>query len=286
LNGTDPHGLTSAEIAAINLYTQGWIPPENSLYAILNARLRDRDRELVKPFFLYLRLFLSAINKLPKLTIPLYRGVKKDLSVDYKQGRKLYWWGFSSCTTSMAVLQSELFLGKTGDRTMFCLSKSWGVSIQRYSMYNTESEVLVPPGRRLQVAAVLDQGPLKIVQLEELGTDTKDQSQEKSSSTINKSSYHSIDMKFWGIEEVTYWLKENGFNDYSETFRKNMINGEILLTLPEEDFKDLGITNKFHLKNLLLQRTSHQEKFTQATKKMEEMKKSQDDLKQTMKNAT
>jgi len=67
----------------------------------------------------------------------------------------------------MGVLQNELFLGNKGTRTMFCLSQSSGVDIQRYSMYKTESEVLLLPGRRLQVTSGLDQGGLQIVQLEE-----------------------------------------------------------------------------------------------------------------------
>jgi len=256
LEGKDPYGLNSDEIAAINLYTQGWIPPENSLYAILNVRLRDRDREQVKPFFLYLRLFLSALEKLPKLTIPLYRGVKKDLSKDYKQGRKIYWWGFSSCTTSMAVLQSELFLGKTGARTMFCISKSSGVDIQRYSMYKAESEVLVPPGRRLQVAAILDQDSFQIVQLEEMGTegtDSKDQPKEQSHSQRR---YRLTPMKSWEISDLSNWLEDLQLGDYIVSFKKNLVDGSMLITLNEEDLKELGLVNKFHLKRLLIQRSA------------------------------
>jgi len=259
LEGKDPHGLTVEEIAAINLYTQGWIPPENSLYAILNARLRDRDRAQVKPFFLYLRLFLSALDKLPKLTVPLYRGVKKDLSKDYKQGRIIYWWGFSSCTTSMTILQSELFLGKKGARTMFCLFKSQGVDIQRYSMYKAESEVLLPPGRRLQVAAVLDQEALKIIQVEDTHDPTTSQSG-TSTTKVNSSSEHGYtlkEMKQWTRVDLSEWLQDLEWSEYVSSFNQNRIDGDMFINLTEEEFKELGVTNKFHLKKLISQRKSY-----------------------------
>jgi len=38
--------------------------------------------------------------------------------------------------------------------------------------------------------------------------------------------------------------------------KKNTITGATLVTLDEKEFKDLGITNKFHLQNLLQQRNS------------------------------
>ncbi|CAF1317761.1 unnamed protein product, partial [Rotaria sordida] len=33
----------------------------------------------------------------------------------------MVWWGLSSCTTALTVLQSEQFLGQTGDRTLFMI---------------------------------------------------------------------------------------------------------------------------------------------------------------------
>jgi uracil DNA glycosylase len=51
--------LSADEIAALHLYTM-----ESALYRELNAALRAPDRARVKPYILYLRLFLSALERL------------------------------------------------------------------------------------------------------------------------------------------------------------------------------------------------------------------------------
>ncbi len=47
----------------------------------------------------------------------VYRGIKLDLSEEYIDGTTIIWWGFSSCTRALNVLQLEQFLGKRGTRT-------------------------------------------------------------------------------------------------------------------------------------------------------------------------
>ncbi|CAF0830689.1 unnamed protein product [Adineta steineri] len=107
------HGLTNDEAASILLYTIEWEPKHKSFYIILNNTLRAADRQLLKPWFLYLRLIMTSLAKLPsdsnRLTV--YRGVKLDLSAQYPKGSTVTWWGFSSCTTSVDVLSNEQFLG-------------------------------------------------------------------------------------------------------------------------------------------------------------------------------
>jgi hypothetical protein len=58
-------GLTQDESAAIHLYTMEWSTHENSLYAVLNRTLRLIDRRKLRPWFRYLKLFLTAFFKLP-----------------------------------------------------------------------------------------------------------------------------------------------------------------------------------------------------------------------------
>jgi len=76
--GLDSDKMSVDEAASIHLYTQ-----ESEIYKQLNQRLRDRDRALLKPFFPYLKLLLSGLYKLPLINVPLYRGVKRDLSELY-----------------------------------------------------------------------------------------------------------------------------------------------------------------------------------------------------------
>ncbi|CAF1599563.1 unnamed protein product, partial [Rotaria magnacalcarata] len=160
--------LTQDESASIMLYTMGWEPSEECLYVVLNNTLRATNRQQkLKPWYLYLRLFLNALFRLPLVPITAYRGVKLDLSNLYIEGETIVWWGFSSCTTSVGVLQSDLFLGKTGSRTMFTLQCKSARDIRKHSFYPVEDEVLLMAATQFKVLGSLGQGNLHIIQLEE-----------------------------------------------------------------------------------------------------------------------
>ena len=95
---SNPHNLSQDEIAAIHLYTQ-----ETPLYRVLNDRLRSEKRELLVPFFPYLKLLLRAMYKLPVIKCSVYRGVTKDLSKSFVSGESYIWWGLTSTATDLAV---------------------------------------------------------------------------------------------------------------------------------------------------------------------------------------
>jgi hypothetical protein len=157
------------QMAAICLYTMDWTPKENSFYHVLNKTLREQDRNRLKPWFQYLHLIMSALTQLPKLQGTFYRGVKVDLRNEYPMHGTVYWWGLSSCTKSVAVLQSDDFLGCSGPRTLFAIETSSAVDISEYSYFRGESEVLLPPARQLKVMGVLPLGGGgHLVQLKEM----------------------------------------------------------------------------------------------------------------------
>ncbi|CAF3482579.1 unnamed protein product [Adineta steineri] len=165
------HGLTDDEAASIILYTMEWEPRHNSFYIILNNTLQAANRQLLKPWFLYLRLIMTSLAKLPadfhRLTV--YRGVKLDLSAQYIKGSTVTWWGFSSCTTSVGVLSNDQFLGQSGTRTLFTIDCSSAKSIKQYSLFSEEEEILLPPARQFQVIDSLNSGNgLHIIQLKEI----------------------------------------------------------------------------------------------------------------------
>ncbi|CAM4752882.1 unnamed protein product [Rotaria magnacalcarata] len=160
--------LTQDESASIMLYTVTWEPLNECLYAVLNDILRTKDRQQkLKPWYLYLRLFLNALFRLPLLSTVAYRGVKLDLKTRYIEGETIVWWGFSSCTTSIGVLKSDLFLGKTGIRTMFSLQCKSARDIRKHSFFPTEDEVLLMAATQFKIVSSLDQGDLHMIQLEE-----------------------------------------------------------------------------------------------------------------------
>ena len=161
--------LTVDESASIMLYSMDWQPREEPLYRVLNAALRSEDRERLVPWFLYLKLILTALDRLPSKHPIVYRGIKRDMGKDYPDGSTAIWWGFSSCTSNIGVLKNEQFLGSSGTRTFFTIECTSGKDIRQHSYFPKEEEILLPPGREFQVVGCLNQsGGLHMIQLKEV----------------------------------------------------------------------------------------------------------------------
>ena len=128
------------------------------MYKELNTLLRQRDREKLKPYFPYLKLLLLARAKLPKHTSAVWRGVKKDLTSDFPKGKKLWWWAFNSTSRNVSTLLNPMFCGTSGSRTQFMIEASTGIDIERFSMVDSEAEVLLFPGIKLEVVDVANMG--------------------------------------------------------------------------------------------------------------------------------
>jgi hypothetical protein len=158
------NGLKQDEQAAINLYTQ-----QNQFYKQLNDALRKKDERSLMPWYGYLKLFLTALDKLPPYKGTVWRGVTKDLSAKYKKNSEHVWWAFSSCTSSVDILQSPNFLGATGARTLFNIEVFNGRLVSEFSEYAAEDEILLLPGTRIHVVSVLKQPTgLNIIHLKQI----------------------------------------------------------------------------------------------------------------------
>jgi hypothetical protein len=84
-------GLTSDESASICLYTMEWPDGYDSLYKLLNQRLRSADRKYLVRWFHYLKLFLTALYKLPSVRRTIWRGIHGNVSDQYEND--FIWWG-------------------------------------------------------------------------------------------------------------------------------------------------------------------------------------------------
>lgn len=163
-------GLTQQESAAIHLYTMEF-DGGPSLYYVLNQSLRTENRQDLIPWFLYLKLFFTGLYKLPSQSRRVWRGIRDvDLSAKYKVGTKFAWWGISSCTGDMEVLESAQFLGKSGKRTLFSIDCINGKSISKHSYFkNKEEEIILMPGSYFKVLGQLNPAPgLHIIELKEI----------------------------------------------------------------------------------------------------------------------
>jgi hypothetical protein len=160
--------LSLNQAAAIMLYTLEWELGDGSFYRLLNQTLRNENRKALKPWFLYLKLLLSALELLPSTSRTVFRGVREDLRNQYEVGATVNWWGFGSCTSSIGVLSREEFLGTSGKRTMFTIECLSGRDIHEYSYLKDENEILLPTGRELKVLSVdRHDGDLWMVHLKE-----------------------------------------------------------------------------------------------------------------------
>ncbi|CAF1326334.1 unnamed protein product [Rotaria magnacalcarata] len=145
------NNLSIDELAAIKLYTLEWSPYQDSLYYILNTKLRTEDREALKPWFLYLKLILTGLARLPTNQHRVYRGVTLANDDQYRQGNTIVWWGFSSCSTKRNISEHEIFLNETGKKTLFIIDCITGRDISQYSIFQKEKEILLLPATTLQV---------------------------------------------------------------------------------------------------------------------------------------
>jgi len=153
--------LTKDEAAAVYLYTM-----ESQFYRDINANLRDVDRTKIQPFFPYLRLLLSAFQKLSPEPQDLWRGVKLDLRKMYPLKQTVVWWGISSCTPKKGV--AEGFIGTSGIRTLFRIVPKSSISIKSFSAFKGEDEFILPPGTQLYVDSLsTDSSGLTTIVLQE-----------------------------------------------------------------------------------------------------------------------
>ena len=158
------HKLTHDESAALYLYTMEW--GQESFYRLLNRALRAEDRSSLKPWFSYLKLFDTALNKLPSLKKVLWRGVRKDISKGFAENQELTWWSVNSCSSSVHVIKDFLDVNST----LFLIEAANGKDVASFTNYPNEDEVVLGPGTRLRVVgSTLDHvGGLHVVHLREV----------------------------------------------------------------------------------------------------------------------
>eukprot|EP00929_Paragymnodinium_shiwhaense_P008076 TRINITY_DN1119_c0_g2_i1.p1 TRINITY_DN1119_c0_g2~~TRINITY_DN1119_c0_g2_i1.p1 ORF type:complete len:567 (-),score=178.91 TRINITY_DN1119_c0_g2_i1:332-2032(-) len=149
---------------AIMLYTS------NAIYRELNQALRDENRQKIKKYFKYLRLFFESMDYLPKEKRTLWRGLSVDLhdNPQYQVGKTVTWWGVSSCTSEQKVAQS-FAKGCGGSCTIITVESETASDISAISVYSNEKESLLCPGTQLKVKSKKRNGKITEITLQEVG---------------------------------------------------------------------------------------------------------------------
>jgi len=156
-----PASLTADEGAAIVLYTMEDIPREDSLYFVLNAALRSKDRKTVALWRDFIWLLMHALRKLPQPTERmLYRGLKVEpgeRQPSTKEGSQ-QWSGFSSTSARAEVMRT--FLGDSGERYLYNIEmiEPSARDIRAFSLYPDENEILLPPNFCFDIVSVYPAG--------------------------------------------------------------------------------------------------------------------------------
>ena len=151
--------LTRDESAAIYLYSM--LTP---FFSCLNETLRNKNRDAVKSWFAFLKLFITALRKLPSCSRTVYRGVKANVLSNFVERAVHTWRSVNSCSAKFNV--AGMFAGENG--TVFCIQSIYGKNIAAYSANPKEEEFILLPGTRLRVVSKEeDLFGLSIVHLEE-----------------------------------------------------------------------------------------------------------------------
>jgi hypothetical protein len=149
--------LTRDESAAIYLYTMS-----QNFYTRLNEALRFKNRDALKAWFPFLKLFIAALEKLPSSVKTVWRGVGENFGPDFGEGREHSWWSVNSCSLDQNTARAFADL----EGTLFCIHAINGKDITQYSTNQEEEEIILMPGTRLRVKSAYPSN-LSTVVLEE-----------------------------------------------------------------------------------------------------------------------
>ena len=141
------HNLTKDESAAIYIYTMEW--GDTALYRVLNNALRSENRQALKIWFPYLKLFDTALDKLPTVKGVVWRGVSLDIGKNFTKNQVFRWWSVNSCSSSVDVIKN--FLGTNKASTLFLIEAVNGKKVSGYTEYEYEDEVILRMGTQFRI---------------------------------------------------------------------------------------------------------------------------------------
>ena len=152
--------LTWDESAAIYLYSMP-VP----FYRCLNEALRAEDRHALQPWFAFLKLFITALQRLPSTKKTVWRGVSGEVGTVFDDGDVHIWWSVNSCSPDISVV--EHFLDNSS--TLFAIDAIHAIDISKFSKLS-EQEIVLMPGTRVRAKAHslnFEKGRFFLVHLEE-----------------------------------------------------------------------------------------------------------------------
>lgn len=213
-----PRHLTQDESAAIYLYTME--SATESFYEVLNRILRSGKREAIKSTLHYLKLFVTAVEKLPAFNGNVWRAIRPDVTNLFSTGETFTWWAIKSC--SFLVNRCSQFASENG--TLFMIESRTGRNIATYSSVPSEDEVVFVPGTEFLVVGIARMpNGFHVIHLREiLDSDSNDVHELSLASTVpGKNPVEQLQMKRIDLADGGYY---EGYVD-----SENVYNGKGIL---------------------------------------------------------
>jgi hypothetical protein len=149
------HNLSRDESAAIYIYTMRWGP--GCLYDRLHAAWSSKNPAALKPWFKYLKLFRTALDKLPNAKTEVWQGIAYDEHMKDKLNSKSLplFSSMGSCSTSEHEMRD--YLHKKGDKKTILIGYESvnGKIVTGYTASNSK-EVMLWPGAKVNMAKVYE----------------------------------------------------------------------------------------------------------------------------------
>ncbi|CAF1401050.1 unnamed protein product [Adineta steineri] len=173
--------LTHDEAAALYLYSL-----QSPVYRCLNEALRTEDRNAIKPWFAFLKLLMTAFEKLPSITGTVWRAIDFDDSLTFVDDEAHIWWSVNSCSKTLDICKP--LLGDGG--TLYAIEVINGKDISEFAANTEEQEVVLMPGSRVRrKGESMDLSGHIIIHLEEVRSQTETQFKSRYLFEIVKQNY-------------------------------------------------------------------------------------------------
>ncbi|CAF4167780.1 unnamed protein product, partial [Adineta steineri] len=135
-------GYEDSPILTLEEAVEKLIPLVPGVLAYVMTALRAEDRHALIPWFAYLKLFMTALNKLLPIKAVVWRGVYGDVSSVFANNNIEVWWSVNSTSSDLEIVQP--FLGEHG--TLFTIEAKCGKDISQFAANPDEKEVILMPG--------------------------------------------------------------------------------------------------------------------------------------------
>ncbi|CAM4915281.1 unnamed protein product [Rotaria socialis] len=149
------HNLTRDESAAIYIYTMKW--GSYCVYDHLQAAWSSENRSQMKPWFKYLKLLKSALNKLPDSNEEVWQGIPHNEMVieNIKSNSSRLYSCFGSCLSDPN--QIKLYLQKNLNQKIILIAYTNGKAklIRDYTA-SSLNEYILEPGVKLGISQLKD----------------------------------------------------------------------------------------------------------------------------------